>query len=204
MKIEFLTQDDPLYILPFFEEFLRHYASEFEITQISCCRTMGSRSRTQMIRELVCLYGLTGFSYLALRAVFARLLGQLPLGPDAARSYSIQQLCRSHRIPLQRIGNPNTALFLDALAARAPDLILSVACPYIFKAPLLRIAPLGCVNIHHALLPKYQGMMPTFWQMFHREEAVGLTIHHMAEKVDRGPALLQESLTIERGESSIT
>ena len=37
MKIEFLTQEDSLYVLPFFEEFLRHYASEFEISRISCC-----------------------------------------------------------------------------------------------------------------------------------------------------------------------
>lgn len=201
MKIEFLTQDDPLYILPFFEEFLRHYASEFEISQLSCCRTMGSRSRKQMIRELVCLYGPAGFSQLALRSGFARLLGLMPARPDATRFYSMEQLCRSYRISLQRIGDPNAAAFVDELSSRAPDLILSVACPYIFKARLLKIAPLGCVNIHHAPLPRYQGMMPTFWQMFHSEPTVGVTIHHMAEKVDRGPALLQESLSIEPGES---
>jgi methionyl-tRNA formyltransferase len=46
MKIEFLTQEDSLYILPFFEEFLRNYAGDFEITRISCCRAMGKRSRS--------------------------------------------------------------------------------------------------------------------------------------------------------------
>jgi len=201
MRIEFLTQDDPLYILPFFEEFFRHYASEFEIIQVSCCRTMGSRPRTQMIRELACLYGLGGFSRLVLRSGAARFLGLLPRREGAPRFHSMKQLCRAWRIPLQRIGNPNTAPFVDELALRAPDLILSVACPYIFKERLLKLAPLGCVNIHHAPLPKYQGMMPTFWQMFHEEHAVGLTIHYMAEKIDRGPALLQDSLSIEPGES---
>jgi hypothetical protein len=38
MRIEFLTQEDSLYILPFFDEFFRHYSGEFEVTQISCCR----------------------------------------------------------------------------------------------------------------------------------------------------------------------
>jgi methionyl-tRNA formyltransferase len=201
MRIEFLTQDDPLYILSFFEEFFRHYASEFEIIQVSCCRTMGSRPRSRMIRELACLYGLRGFSRLALRSGTARLLGLLPRPKDATGFHSMKQLCRAWRIPLQRIGNPNTAAFIDQLASRAPDLILSVACPYIFKEQLLKLAPLGCVNIHHAPLPKYQGMMPTFWQMFHDEHVVGLTIHYIAEKVDRGPALLQESLVVEPGES---
>jgi len=52
MRIEFLTQDDPLYILPFFDEFLRNYSSEFEVLQISCCPTMGKRSRLQLLREI--------------------------------------------------------------------------------------------------------------------------------------------------------
>ena len=60
MKIEFLTQEDSLYVLPFFEEFLRHYAGEFEITRMSCCRAMGKRSRVQLLQELKWLYGVTG------------------------------------------------------------------------------------------------------------------------------------------------
>ena len=51
MKIEFLTQEDSLYILPFFEEFLKNYAGEFEITRISCCRAMGSVRDPSMIHN---------------------------------------------------------------------------------------------------------------------------------------------------------
>jgi len=41
MRIEFLTQNDPLYVLPFFDEFLRNYSSEFEILKISCTQPWG-------------------------------------------------------------------------------------------------------------------------------------------------------------------
>jgi methionyl-tRNA formyltransferase len=44
-------------------------------------------------------------------------------------------------------------------------------------------------------------MMPTFWQMFHGEKTVGLTIHYMAAKIDEGDALLQDEQTIEPGET---
>jgi methionyl-tRNA formyltransferase len=44
-------------------------------------------------------------------------------------------------------------------------------------------------------------MMPTFWQMFHGEKTVGVTVHFMAAKVDEGSALLQEQLAIEPGET---
>jgi methionyl-tRNA formyltransferase len=44
-------------------------------------------------------------------------------------------------------------------------------------------------------------MMPTFWQMYHGEQVVGVTIHYMAARVDEGAALLQEQMPIEPGES---
>jgi methionyl-tRNA formyltransferase len=44
-------------------------------------------------------------------------------------------------------------------------------------------------------------MMPTFWQMFHGERKVGVSVHYMAPKVDDGPMLLQESMDILPGES---
>src|SRR2546426_7181961 len=62
MKIELLTQDDPLYILPFFEEFFQYYASEFQILQVSSSRAMGKRPRFQLLRELTYLYGPLGMA----------------------------------------------------------------------------------------------------------------------------------------------
>src|SRR5438270_556315 len=94
MKIEFLTQEDSLYVLPFFEEFLRHYASEFEITRISCCRAMGKRSRVQLLQELKWLYGVTGLGKLLLHAAKAKLFSLLPRSRSSQNFYSIAQLAR--------------------------------------------------------------------------------------------------------------
>lgn len=201
MKIEILTQDDPVYILPFFDEFFRHVGHEFEITQVSCCRTMGGRPRTQLVKELLSLYGASGFAQLLTRMIAAKTLGVLPAKREASRYYSIAQACAAHGTPFRRIANPNAPEFLRSVAARGADLILSIACPYILKAGLLNLPPLGCINIHHAPLPRYKGMMPTFWQLYHGEKSVGLTIHYMVEKIDEGEVLLQESLPVEPGES---
>lgn len=201
MRIEFLTQEDSLYILPFFEEFLRNYAGEFEITRISCCRAMGKRSRLQLLRELQWLYGLTGLGKLLFQAGTARLLALVPRGRSASRYYSIAQLAKAYGIPYQPVANPNQPEFTSALQQRSPDLLISVACPYILKEKVLAIPPRGCINIHHAPLPRYKGMMPTFWQLYHGEQQLGVTIHYMAAKVDEGDALLQESLPVTRGET---
>lgn len=201
MRVEFLTQDDPLYVLPFFEEFVRHYSAEFEILRISTSPTMGRRSRTQMLKELTGLYGPMGIARLLARAGAARVLGAFPKGKNAARFYTFAQMARAYGIPFESIDNPNAADFVASVQHRKPDLLISVACPYILKEPLLSISPLGAINIHHAPLPRYKGMMPTFWQMYHGERSVGLTIHYMAINVDAGDALYQDVLAIEPGES---
>jgi methionyl-tRNA formyltransferase len=201
MKIEFLTQEDSLYVLPFFEEFLQNYAGEFEITRISCCRAMGKRSRVQLLQELMWLYGVPGLTKLVAQAGVAKVLSKLPRSRSSQRFYSIEQLARAYGIPYEPVANPNAAEFTGVLQQRSPDLLISVACPYILKEKLLGIPPRGCINIHHAPLPRYKGMMPTFWQLYHGEQQLGVTIHYMAAKVDEGDALLQESLPVTPGES---
>jgi len=201
MRIEFLTQDDPLYILPFFDEFVRHYVSEFQILQIATSPVMGKRPRSQMIKELTQLYGPVGMARLTARLAEARILGKLPKRAGASRYSTLSQLCHAYGIPHEKIGNPNASEFVESVRRRGADLLVSVACPYILQVPLLTIAPKGAINIHHAPLPRYKGMMPTFWQMFHGEKSVGLTIHYMSAKIDEGEALLQDKQAIEPSET---
>jgi methionyl-tRNA formyltransferase len=201
MKIEFLTQDDPLYILPFFEEFFQHYANEFEVLQISCCAVMGKRSRRQMLRELLALYRPAGFVRLASSVVTSKVLGKLGRSRDASHFHTVRQLARAYHTPYARIANPNGAEFIHQMEQRRPDVLVSVACPFILREKILSVAPLGSINIHHAPLPKYKGMMPTFWQMYKGERTVGVTIHRMVPKLDEGAPLLRTELAIEPGES---
>lgn len=201
MRIVFLTQDDPLYILPFFDEFFRQDLGSIQVAGIFSCKTMGDRGRMKLLRDLRCLYGTPGLVRLSLRAAFSKMMAALP-APRAARTfYSVAQICRAFDIRHEFTGNPNRDECREQIVALAPDLLVSVACPYILKAPLLGAPPLGCINIHHAPLPQYKGMMPTFWQMFHGERQVGVTIHTMAARVDEGEALLQEQLPIRENES---
>lgn len=199
MKVVFLTQDDPLYILPFFEEFFRMKPESAQVMAVFTCKTMGERGRLKLLRELLHLYGPLGFARLLGRMAVSRTLALLPARPDARKFHSIGQLCRAFGVQHVELANPNHDR--DRIAAMAPDLLVSIACPYILKQPLLELPPLGCINMHHAPLPRYKGMMPTFWQMYHGEKSVGVTIHTMAARVDEGEALLQESLPIAQGES---
>ena len=81
------------------------------------------------------------------------------------------------------------------------DLIVSVAAPQVFKSALIAVPRIGCINIHNAKLPKYRGMLPNFWQMYHGEKSVGTSIHRINDKIDDGDILLQKETPIQPGET---
>ena len=201
MRIVFLTMEDPLYILPFFDEFFHQELGDVEVQGIFSCKTMGDRGRMRLLREMVCLYGVAGLARLGLRGINSRALSLMPANRGSNRFYSVAQICRAFGIHHESIGNPNRDEHVSRIASLRPDLLVSVACPYILKARILGFPPLGCINVHHAPLPRYKGMMPTFWQMYHGEKNVGVTIHYMAARVDEGAALFQDQVAIRDGES---
>ena len=197
MRVLFLTQEDPLYILPFFQSFFSQVDSRITVVGIYACRSMGKRKRTQMLRELIDLYRLRGFAKLLALQLRARLQAAVGSTSDA----SIRRLCASRQIPYRRVGDPNKTSIVADLLDKKIDVLVSVACPYILKHNVLSTASMTSINLHHAPLPRYKGMMPTFWQMFHHESFVGVTVHTVVKKLDEGPALLQDSLPIEPDET---
>jgi methionyl-tRNA formyltransferase len=90
----------------------------------------------------------------------------------------------------------NDAAFHDALRSLGVDLVVSIACPQKLGKDLLRLPARGCINLHGALLPRYQGLLPSFWVLAKGEAETGVTVHWMDDAIDRGDILLQERFTI--------
>lgn len=82
----------------------------------------------------------------------------------------------------------NSAESLQTLRDLRPDLILNARTRSFFKKSLLAIPKLGCINIHHGLLPDQRGLMCDFWAHIHNTPA-GFSIHQMTSKLDDGALL---------------
>ncbi len=68
------------------------------------------------------------------------------------------------------------------------DLVINSRTRFIYKKNILQIPKLGCLNIHHGLLPEQRGLMCDFWA--HLEDTpFGFSIHQMTPKIDDGPIL---------------
>ena len=67
-----------------------------------------------------------------------------------------------------------------------PDLILTLAYGQILPQGLLDIPPLGCLNLHGSLLPKYRGAAPIQYALFNNEKETGMSLMEMTAKMDAG------------------
>ena len=86
--------------------------------------------------------------------------------------------------------------FMTLLGELSPDLIVVVAYGKILPKSVLDFPALGCINLHVSLLPKYRGAAPMQRAVMAGESETGVTIMHMAEGLDTGDIILQESFPL--------
>lgn len=80
---------------------------------------------------------------------------------------------------------------LALVRERRFDLVVHARTRCIFKAEALEAPPLGCINVHHGLLPDQRGVMCDLWALS-RGEPAGFSVHRMTRKIDDGDILRVE------------
>ena len=114
----------------------------------------------------------------------------------------VKQLAELKGLPIlqpEKMKNPE---FLETLSRWKPDVIVVTAFGRILPKVILALPPLGCVNVHASLLPKYRGAAPIQWAIIKGETETGVTMMMMDEGMDTGPILLQASLQIDPNETA--
>jgi folate-dependent phosphoribosylglycinamide formyltransferase PurN len=119
------------------------------------------------------------------------------------RKRSVRAAARRARVPYEVVRDVNSGGFLDHLTTLAPDIVLSFSAPCVFRPALLALPPLGCINLHCSVLPKYAGLLPSFWVLFYGEKRTGATVHFMDDKIDNGDILAQTTLSIPAGTTMV-
>jgi len=108
----------------------------------------------------------------------------------------VKLLAQREQIPLLQPLKMKDPEFLHALAGWKPDLIAVAAFGRILPPVILSLPPLGCINVHGSLLPKYRGAGPIQWAIVNGETETGITTMLMDEGMDTGAMLLQEAVPI--------
>lgn len=78
----------------------------------------------------------------------------------------------------------------------APDIVCVAAYGAILPDELLAVAPLGTVNVHASLLPRWRGAAPIQRAILEGDEECGVSIMRIVRELDAGPYCAQASLRV--------
>jgi methionyl-tRNA formyltransferase len=191
MKVVLLTQDEPLFLVPAIDYLLARAPAGIEIAGCVVFDPSPLGKKVGMIgraKELLRVFGPGYFARYAIRFATARM----------QRSRSLAHVLRRYGVPELRLQeNVNAPQSLEAIRSFEPDLLVSIAGNQIFRRALIDLAPKGCLNLHSALLPRYRGLMPTFWAMKNGETETGVSVFFVDEGIDSGPIVVQKRVPID-------
>lgn len=102
---------------------------------------------------------------------------------------AVKALAMEHNIPVYQPAKLRDGTALEIMKELAPDLVVVAAYGKILPKDLLDVPPLGNVNVHGSLLPKYRGSAPIQWSVINGDKITGITTMYMAEGLDTGDIL---------------
>ncbi|HLB87027.1 MAG TPA: methionyl-tRNA formyltransferase [Terriglobales bacterium] len=94
--------------------------------------------------------------------------------------------------------------FCAQLTALQPDAIIVVGYGRIIPQWMIDLPPLGNINLHASLLPKYRGAAPVQWAIARGEAVTGVTTMRIDAGLDTGDILLQKEVAIEPQDTTET
>lgn len=100
-------------------------------------------------------------------------------------------------IPLFQPEKASDPDFLEKLEAVKADLFVVVAYGQIVPQKLLDIPPLGCINVHTSLLPKYRGAAPIQRVLMNGEKETGVAIQKMVKQLDAGDLIAVSKISLD-------
>ncbi|GAB3258451.1 hypothetical protein GCM10027347_21740 [Larkinella harenae] len=190
MRIIFITQDEPFYLAKNLDYLLKKMPPYAKVvgTVVADVSPFGKKeTMTEKAKKTYDIFGLPFFMRYGLKFVTSKM----------SKENSVKYVLDKYQIPLIQLeNNINKPDSLEKIRSYKPDLLISILGNQIFKRPLLDLAPQGCINLHTALLPKYRGLMPSFWVMRYNEKYTGVSVFFVDEGIDSGPILVQKKVEI--------
>ncbi|UEG51243.1 methionyl-tRNA formyltransferase [Ferruginibacter lapsinanis] len=120
----------------------------------------------------------------------------MELQQSAVKKYAVEK-----GLPVlqpEKLKNPE---FLAQLRSLNADLQIVVAFRMLPEV-VWNMPPMGTINVHGSLLPKYRGAAPINWAIINGEKETGVTTFKLKHEIDTGDILLQEKIAIRDDETA--
>ena len=114
----------------------------------------------------------------------------------------VKEYALTENLPVYQPQRMRDGEALDLIRGLAPELTVVAAYGKLLPEEILSVPPLGSINVHSSLLPKYRGAAPINWAILEGEEETGVSIMYMAKELDAGDVILQKSTPIDPEEDA--
>ena len=141
---------------------------------------------------------------IAIQLVVTRLDKPKGRGMEMAES-PVKQSAAALGLPIaQPPAIKNNTEFRAQLEALKPDAIVVVGYGRIIPQWMIDLPPLGNINLHSSLLPKYRGAAPVQWAIASGETVTGVTTMRIDAGLDTGDILLQHEMNVTPEDTAVT
>lgn len=121
-----------------------------------------------------------------------------PAGRGQKASFSaVKRLALSRGLEVLQPVTLKSDAVLERLRTAGPRAMVVAAYGLILPQPLLSLAPLGAINIHASLLPRWRGAAPIQRALLAGDSRTGVSIMQMDAGLDSGPVLAQRIVPID-------
>ncbi len=132
------------------------------------------------------------------------LATSLGANPAIAGENALSQIADHLQIPLLRLARVNDYDSISLLRRLDADLFVVASFDQILHRRALEIPPMGWVNVHPSLLPRYRGPEPVYWALANGEQESGVSFQRVVAGIDAGPILFQAAEAVRPRDSAGT
>ena len=114
----------------------------------------------------------------------------------------VKRYAQDRGLPVRQPASLRPPQVQEELASHSPDVIAVAAYGLFLPAGTLEMPPLGCLNVHPSLLPRYRGPSPVASAILDGGPVTGVTVMKIDEGMDTGPIVARRETTIVPKESA--
>ena len=116
---------------------------------------------------------------------------------------AVRTVADGHGLAVQQPRTLRDEAAREALASLAPDVLVVVAYGLILPPETLALPPLGCLNVHASLLPRWRGAAPVQRAILAGDDETGVCIMRMDAGLDTGDVIARAATPIDPDENAV-
>ncbi len=117
---------------------------------------------------------------------------------------AVKEAALAANVPVYQPKSMRTETAVSPLREWNADIIIVAAFGQILRPFLLEMPPLGCLNVHASLLPRWRGASPIQHALLAGDSESGVTLMQMNKGLDTGDLFVSETIPIHEDETAVS